>query len=127
MKPSRASLFYIFSLIVLGVLAALVLFRPLVIGQEYSTVQKEQLLKTKDGWIIQFNLVNQEQKDTRYRISFTVDEGTPYEEKILVPVAGIYTYTHHIGAERINQGKVQMIIYRDEETTPLEKTVYYLR
>jgi len=127
MKIPRTSLFYILSLVVLGVLAVLVLFRPLATGQEFSTVQKEQLLKTSDGWIIQFDLVNQEDRDTRYRLRFTVDEGVPYEESVLVPTGGVYTYTHHVGAERVTGGRVNMTIFRDREAAPLEKATYYLK
>lgn len=127
MKIPRLSVFYILSLAVLGTLSVLVLFRPLATGGDYSTIQKEQLLKTKDGWIIQFDLVNREEKGVRYRLNFTVDASAPYEEYVLVPAGGIYTYTHHIGAERVNAGRVQMTIFRDRETTPLEKAAYYLK
>lgn len=127
MKLSRPGFFYILSLLLLGVLAVLVFFRPLAIGREYSAVQKEQLLKTKDGLIIQFDLVNQEEKDTRYRLNFVVDGGTPYEEFVLLPAGGVYTCTHHVEAKRVTAGRVEMTIYRDREAAPLEKATYYLK
>jgi len=127
MKLSRPGFFYIFSLLFLGVLAVLVFFRPLATGKEYSSVQKEQLLKTRDGFIIQFELVNREKKDTRYRLNFTVDGGTPYEEFVLVPAGGVYTCTHHVEAKRVTAGRVEMTIYRDREAIPLEKATYYLK
>lgn len=127
MKIPRLSLFYILSLVVLGTLAVLVLFRPLATGGDYSTVQKEQLMKTKDGWIIQFDLVNQEKKDVRYRLNFIIDGGTPYKEAVQVPAGGIYTYTHHVGAGRVSEGRVQMTVFLDGETKPREKATYYLK
>ena len=127
MRTPRISIVYSVSLLILGTLSVLVLFRPFATGKEFATVQKEQLLKTKDGWVIQFDLVNQEEECTRYKIRVVVDEGRPYEEIVLVRGGGIFTYVHHIKEGGVTAGIVKITIFTENDTTPIEETTYYLK
>jgi len=38
-----------------------------------------------------------------------------------------FSAIHHISAKRVIEGKVRVIVYRNNEKTPLEKTIYYLK
>lgn len=118
---------YVCSLAILGALVVFVLFGPFNSGRDYTAIQKEQLLKTDQGWIIQFDLVNPEKKDWLYRIKVAVDGGRTYEEKVLVRSGGIFTYVHHLQSEKVGNGKVKVAIFRGMEKDPFEEANYYLK
>lgn len=122
----RLKIVYILSLVILGVLIAFTVFRPMIGGGEYSEVQKEQLLQTENEWIIQFNIVNHEGRDQNYTITVVVD-GKPYSEKILIHDGRIFTYIHHIYPDRVSDGDVSFAIYKEGEATPFEEVTYYLK
>jgi hypothetical protein len=122
----RLRIVYILSLVILGVLIAFAVFRPMIGGGEYSEVQKEQLLQTENEWIIQFNIVNHEGRDQKYTITVVVD-GKQYSEKVLIHDGRIFTYIHHIYPDRVSDGDVSFAIYKEGEATPFEEVTYYLK
>ncbi|MCL4440670.1 MAG: hypothetical protein M1609_08800 [Firmicutes bacterium] len=89
-------------------------------------MQKEQIVKTREGWLIQFNLINGREEDHTYKIIEEPDWGDSFQESVRIPGGGIYVYTHHIYAEDVNGGKVNFTIYREPETAPVETLTYYL-
>ncbi len=123
---SKLRLFYILSLVLLGVLLVSTVFRPMATGGEYSQVSKESLLQTEDGWIIEFDTMNREAQDTTYIINVTVDD-KPFRETFSIQSGGVYRYIHHINSREITNGKVAITIYKEGETTPFEDAVYYLK
>ncbi len=127
MKIFSFKVIYILSLIILGLLLISVFFQPFAASKEYSTVQKEQLLKTDDGWIIQFDLVNREDNDVGYLIRCLAGENASYQEPVLVPAGGIYTYSRHIRADKVAAERLKMTILRGGEKLPFEETTYYLK
>ena len=122
----RLRIVYILSLVILGVLIAFTVFRPMIGGGEYSEVQKEQLLQTENEWIIQFNIVNHEGRDRNYTITVVVN-GKQYSEKVLIHDGRIFTYIHHIYPDRVSDGDVSFAIYKEGEATPFEKVTYHLK
>lgn len=118
---------YILSLVALGALLGLTFFQPLATGREYSAVQKEQMINTGDGWLIQFNLVNREGSDCSFTICEAVDTEDSCQESVLIPPGGIYVYTHHLLSEDVSQATVCYTIYREQEEEPVEKLTYYLK
>lgn len=118
---------YILSLAALGALLVLTFFQPLATGREYSTVQKEQMINTGDGWLIQFNLVNREGSDCSFTIYEAADTEDICQESVLIPSGGIYVYTHHLLSEDVSQTTVCFTIYREHEEEPVEKLTYYLK
>lgn len=118
---------YILSLVALGVLLVLTFFQPLATGKQYSTVQKEQIINTGDGWLIQFNLVNRQGSDCSFTIYEAVDTEDSCQESVLIPPGGVYVYTHHILSENVSQETVYFTIYREQEEEPVEKLTYYLK
>jgi len=118
---------YILSLAVLGVLLILTFFQPRATGREYSTVQKEQVIKTKNGWDIQFELVNVQEENNTYEINEMLDTGVSYRGSVTIPGGGAYVFTHHIFSEDVVDGKVNYLIYRNNIPDPVEKLTYYLK
>ncbi len=101
---------------ILALLIVFTVFRPMAVGGKYSEVARESLLETKDEWIIQFDIVNREDKDTKYNIKVLVG-GRQYNEEFLVQDGGVYAYIHHI--PRSLAGQVNIAIYKEGEDTPL--------
>lgn len=123
---SRAKIIYIASLVILGVLIAFTVFRPMATGSAYSEVQRVQLLEAENQWIIQFNLINHEGRDQNYTITVVVD-GKQYNESVLIHDGRIFTYIHHFYRDRLTNNEVKFTVYKEGEATPLEEVTYYLQ
>jgi hypothetical protein len=95
-------------------------------GEKYSTVSRESLLETENGWILEFVIINREGKDTNYAINVFVD-GKLYTDKILIVDGGAYTYIYHIYRAKLTEGEVSVTIYKEGEDTPFEQMTYYLK
>ncbi len=116
---------YIASLVVLGVLIAFSIFRPMVTGGEYSEVQRAQLLEREDQWIIEFDIINQEGEDTSYTIKVITD-GKQYVESVLIRDGGMFTYLHHFYPDRLTKNEVGFVVYKEGESVPIEQATYFL-
>ena len=127
MKISRYKIVYLLSLVVLGALLVAAVFWPAATGNECSAIQKEQLIKTPEGWIVQFDLFNQEKSDTRYDIEFQGDKNQVFRELVLIAAESSYTYVRHIKSDAVEEGKVQIRIYRDREKIPFENATLLLK
>ena len=122
---SKLRVFYILSLLILGVLLVFTVFRPLAMGSGYTEVQREQLVQTESGYIIQFAIINHEGEEKQYTIRISFDS-YQYSQDILVPDGKTFTYAHQLYPDRITEGKVNLNIYKEGESTPFEQITYYL-
>ena len=122
----KLKIVYILSLVILAVLIVLAFRQPVVHELKYSEVQRAQLLEKEDEQIIQFDIINHEQKDMNYTINVTVD-GKKYTEDVLIRKGGMFTYIHHIYPERISKGEVSFVVYKEGESAPIEEVTYYLK
>ena len=123
---SKLRIFYILSLVILGLLLVSTVFRPMATSGGYSEVSREQLLQAEDEWIVQFDIINREGKDQRYTIGVSVDVDKPYKENVLIPDGRMFTYIHHIYKHQITEGEVSFVLYKEGEDTPFEEITYYL-
>ena len=123
---SRIRILYVISLVILGVLAGLAVFRPLVTGRAYSTVGRESVVQEADQWIIQFDIINMEDKDMNYKLVWS-SSGETYTESVLVEKGRVYSHIRHIYLDTLKDGKVNLTIHKEGETTPFEQLTYYLK
>jgi len=123
---SRLRIFYIASMVLLGVLIAFVIFRPMAAGEEYSEVSREHLLHKDSMYVVEFDIVNQEGEPRSYTINVVIDD-YQYSEEILIPDGGVYTYMHDVYPDRLTEGNISFAIYKEGESTPFEEITYYLR
>lgn len=123
---SKLRIFLVFSMVLLGVLVVFTVFRPMATGGEYSEVSRESFLETKDGWILQFNIMNHEGKETEYSIQITV-AGKQYDDRFLIQDGRVYTYIHEIRRDRVGTGEVNVTIYKEGEAAPIGVSTYYLK
>ena len=122
----KSRIIYIASLVILGVLIAFTVFRPMVTGGDYSQVQRAQLLEREDQWIIEFDIINREGKDMDYIIKVVTD-GKQYTESVLIRDGGMFTYMHHFYPDRLTNNEVSFAVYKGGESTPIEQATYFLR
>ena len=123
---SKLRIFYIFSLVILGVLLVFTVFRPMVTGAQYSQVQREHLLEEEDQWIIELHILNNEGQDTDYAINVLVD-GELCTDRVKIRSGRVFRYIFHIYKDKLDEGKVSLSVYKENEDTPFEQTTYYLK
>ena len=123
---SKLRILYILSLIVLGVLLVFTVFRPMISGGKYSEIQREQLLQSEDGYVIQFDIKNYEGRETDYTINILID-GQPSTITATVKDEGSFTYIKHINRDRLNDGVVSLTIHKEGQESPFEEAIYYLK
>ncbi len=124
---SKLRIFYIFSLVILGVLVAVTVFHPTASGATYSQVQGEQLLEKDDQWIIEFHILNNEGQDTNYKINVLADGDNLSTDAITIRSGRVFKYIVHIYKDNLDKGEVSLVIYKGNETTPFEYITYYLK
>ena len=95
-------------------------------GEEYSEVQRAQLLQMEDQWIIEFDIINREGNDMNYVIEITTD-GELHTENVLIKNGGMFTYIHHFYPHLITNGEVGFAVYVEGESTPLDEATYFLK
>ena len=122
---SKLRIIYITSLVILAVLIAFTVFRPMAVGGKYSEIQKEQLLETESEWIIQFDIINHEGRDQKYTINVMVGEELD-TDAVLIRDGAKFSYIPHIRRDMITDKGVSFAVYKEGEATPFEQVTYYL-
>ena len=123
---SKLRIFYILSLVILGVFLVFTVFRPMVTGEEYSQVLREQLLEKEDQWVIELHILNHEGQDTNYTINVVSDE-VLCTDTIPIRPGRVFKYIVHIYKDKLEEGKVSLTVCKEGEDTPFEQTNYYLK
>lgn len=124
---SKLRIIYVASLIILGVLVVFTVFRPMTSVEKFSEVARESIIQSEDEWIIQFDIINREGKDTNYIISWSTG-GDIYSNKVVSIGSGrAFTNIHHVYPETVKGGKLHLTIYKEGESTPFEQATYYIR
>ena len=128
MKVSKLRIFYIVSLVILGALLVFTVFKPMATGEEYSEVQRAGLLKGEDQWILQFDILNREGRDTTYDITVYLEGTLADSQRVLIWDGGMFRYNYGIDFDWIKreEGEVTFTIYKEGEATPFEQATYYL-
>ena len=122
---SRLSIVYIVSLIILGVLLVLTVFQPMASGEKFTTVVRESVIQRESQWIIQVDIINREGKTTSYIVNWS-SGGETYRQEVSVKDGRVFTYIHYVYPEAVKEGKIDLTIYREGETTPFEEATYYV-
>jgi len=121
---SRLRLVFVLSLIILaGVFISIIYLIPS--GQDDTESNKAQIIEEEERWILQYDIVNNEDKDINYTIHVTVD-GTVYKDSTVVKRGKKYTYTRHIYPEHLEEGRVTFTLYEEGKTEPVEEVTYYI-
>ena len=121
---SRLRLIFILSLIILaGIFISIVYLIPS--DQSYTESKRVQILAGKNEWILQCDIINDEERNIEYTIHVTVDDAI-YKDSTVVKPGKAYTYIHHIYPEHLEEGKVTFTLYEEGKTEPIEEVTYYI-
>ena len=123
---TKLRIVFIASLVIMGVLVALTVFRPMISGEKLSVVSHESIIETEDEWIIEVAIINREGKDTWYTFNWSTG-GDTYNEKVWLKDGRKFKFIYHCYPHTVKEGKVQLIIYKEGEATPFEECTYYIR
>lgn len=122
---SRLKYLYISLILALVVLASLTVLRPMVKGAEYTEVRRDNLLKTANEWVIQFDIKNNEGRDQQYNLQATVN-GNVHYESVLVLANRVFTYIYHVPQNGMTSDEVSFAVYRQGENVPIKQVSYRL-
>jgi len=125
---SRLKILYVFSLVLLGVLLVNTVFRPIATGDKYNELQRESLLETDAGWILQFDITNYEGEDKDYTVNVSVD-GQLSTVTVTISNGETFTYIKDIHKELLDcqQCQVHIAVNKEGDATPVEQATYYLK
>ena len=122
----RLKLIYIASLILLGLVAALTIFKPLATGTHYTELQRESLLKNDREWVLQFDLINRDDSATTYLIKVDRD-GRVYNDQVTLAAQREYTYIQHLPRREGADRNLDVAIYSQGRGQPVETLHYNLQ
>lgn len=120
----KLGLIFVLSLVILaGVFLATLYFIPS--GKSYPETYAIQIIDAGDEWILQCDIINNEERDIEYRICVTVDDKV-YRDSTVVKEGKAYTYIHHVYPQQLVEGKVSFALYVEGKEEPIEHTTYYI-
>ena len=121
---TRLRLIFVLSLIILaGAFISIIYFIPS--GQNYTESKRVQIIEGENEWILQCDIINDEERDIEYIIHVTVD-GAIYKDSTVVKPGKTYTYIHHIYPQQLDEGKVTFALYEGGKVEPVEQATYYI-
>ncbi len=113
-------------MVLLGLLVATAIFRPMIAGGRYTEVQKQSLLRRENDWLIEFNIVNHEGKDVTYNIDVLVD-GQLSTSTFLVRNGKEFTYMKEVTPGMVADGNVSVTVSKEGDSIPIEAATYHLK
>ena len=126
---SKLRILLVISLVIVGVLIGRVLVWPMVGGgQKYTEVFTENLLETRNGWILQYDIMNREGEDQKYTINVSID-GKIDALDVSIRDKKRFTYIKHISPSMFTSetGEVSITICKNGDATPFEQGTWYLK
>ena len=123
---SKVKIFYVASLVTLGIMMAFMLLRPLSTEVEYSEVSRIEFIRSEDECILEIDILNHEGRDQNYVVNTLFDD-KQYSERIMISDGKIHTYICYIYPDQMIDAKFICSICKESETSPIEVVTYYLR
>ncbi len=117
---------YIASLVMLGLMVSLTVFKPLEKGAHYNDVQRESLIESDQEWVLQFSLFNNDTGVETYWINVDKD-GQFYQDEVAVAGQGEYTYILHFQRQKGKDRTLDAAIYSKGSSQPIERLHYNLQ
>ena len=122
----KLKIFYVASLVTLGIMTAFMFLTPLSTGAKYSEVARMEFIRGEDECVLELDILNHEGRDQNYVVN-TLFGDKQRCERIMIPDGEIYTYTCNIYPDLMIDAKFVCSIYKEDETSPIEVVAYYLR
>ena len=123
----KLRIIFVASLLILGVLLAFTLFRPMTVGQKFETLIRESVIQEEDEWVIQINLINKEGEVSDYTIEWSTGGEIYNSKNVSIKNGRTFTNIHHVYPETVREGEIHLTIYKEGEPAPFEQSTYYVR
>jgi hypothetical protein len=94
-------------------------------NQKLPESKRVQIIKGENGWTLQYDIINDKERDIKYTIIVTVDNATR-KDSAVVQAGRTYTYIYHISPQQFDKGEVTLTLYEGDKTEPIEETTYYI-
>jgi len=94
-------------------------------GKSYPETYAIQIIDAGDEWILQCDIINNEERDIEYSIHVAID-GKVYRDSTVVKQGKAYTYIHHVYPRQLVEGKVSFALYVEGKEEPVERATYYI-
>lgn len=121
---TKLRLIFVVSFIILaGVSISIIYFLPA--SQHYTEPRRIQIIEGENDWILQCDIINNEDADIEYIIHVMVDDAV-YKDSTVVKPGKAYTYIHHIYPQQLEEGEVVFTLYERGKAEPVEQATYYL-
>lgn len=124
---SKLRIVYIASLVILGALLIFTVLKPIGFGGEFSELTRGSVIKDENHWIIQFNIINREDKETEYIINWSTGGEVYNHKRVTIKSGRTFTNIHHVYPETVTENAVRLSIWKEGETTPFEDITYHLK
>ncbi len=121
---TKLRLIFVISFIILAGISILTIYF-LPASQHYTESRRVQIIEGENEWILQCDIINNEDTDIEYTIHVTVDN-VIYKDSVVVKPGKAYTYIHHIYPQQLEEGKVIFTLYERGKAEPVEQATYYL-
>ena len=121
---SKLRLIFILSLFILAGMFILTLYL-IPTGKDYPESHSAQVIRADNEWILQYDIINNQDRDIKYIIQVTIDDAV-YTDSTAVRAGKAYTYIHHIHPEQLSEGRVILTLYEEGKVEPVEQTTYYI-
>ena len=123
-RLSRLKLIFISSLVILAaVFIATIYLIPSVLDLAES--KNIQIIDGQQQWILQYDIVNDQQNETSYTIEIIID-GVVFTDSTVVEPGRTYTYIRRIDPGQVSMGEVSLTLYQGDMATPVEQVTYYI-
>ena len=123
----KLRIIFVASLLILGVLLAFTLFKPITLGQKFETLIRESVIQEEDEWIIQINIINKEGEVTDYTIEWSTGGEIYNSKSVSIKDGRTFTNIHHVYPKTVREGEINLTIYKEGEPIPFEQSTYYVR
>ncbi len=124
MRKNLVRIVFIISLIILsGAFISTFFFIPQ--QQGYTESERAKIIAGKNELILQYDIVNEQEKDIKYTIFINVDNVT-YTDSVVVKPLKTYNYIHHINRQQLEEGRVTSALYEEDRSDPIEQISYYI-
>ena len=124
---SKLKIFFILSLVLLGVLLGFTVVKPMTTLDKFSAIASESIIKKEHEWIIVISIINKEDEPVIYSIAWS-SGGEVYNSKhVLIKSGRTFTDMHYVYPETAKDGKINLTIHKGDDPTPVEQSTYYVK
>jgi uncharacterized membrane protein len=93
--------------------------------ESYPETKGVHIIEADNEWILQYDIINNEERDIEYTIVVTVDD-IVYTDSTVVKPGKSYTYIHHVYPQQLQEGKVTFALYQEGKPEAIEQATFNL-